>query len=164
MPTAPWIFVDFSGHAAQPELAEALEAVWLAAWRRTMPQIDFAARLGWLRAHLTGSVEAGARVRVALGDGGRVVGFVLIDPASHYLDQIAVDPLHWGTGAAAVLLAEARRLSPDRVRLDVNADNPRAVTFYRRAGFAVVGSGVNARSGLATLTLEWRPDVAGSST
>jgi putative acetyltransferase len=157
-------FVDFAGPEREPDLYAAMEALWLAAWTRTMPAIDFSARRGWLKAHLAGALGLGATIRVVLAGDGRPAGFVMIDPASHYLDQIAVDPLYWGSGAARDLLAEARRLSPSLIRLDVNADNCRAVAFYERAGFSVIGSGVNERSGLKTLQLEWRPnrDAAGT--
>lgn len=161
MTSARFAIAAFAGPDAEPALYESLEALWLAAWRRTMPEIDFAARRDWLRAHLAGSIAAGAAARVARAGDGAVAGFVLIDPASHYLDQIAVDPLYWGSAAAADLLAEARRLSPNLIRLDVNVDNSRAVAFYTRAGFVIVGTGANARSGLATLKLEWRPKTDG---
>ena len=156
-------FADFAGPDREPALFETLAALWLAAWTRTMPAIDFAARLPWLRAHLAESLAAGARIRVARAADGAVAGFVLIDPVTHYLDQIAVDPAYWGHGAADALLTEARRLSPDRIRLDVNADNARSVAFYARSGFAVVGSGVNPRSGLKTLALEWHGPLAAPS-
>lgn len=152
---------SFAGPDAEPERYAALEALWVAAWRKTLPTIDFEARRGWLRGHLAALLGDGAVIRVALGADGAVAGFVLIDPARHYLDQIAVDPLYWGGGVAEALLSEARRLSPDLIRLDVNADNPRAVAFYTRAGFVTVGSGVNTRSGLATLKLEWRRKSVG---
>ncbi len=81
----------------------------------------------------------------------------MIDPATGWLDQIAVHPDQWGAGIAEALIGAAQRLSPTRVGLDVNADNPRAVAFYRRLGFVETGRGANPRSGLPTLMLEWRP-------
>jgi putative acetyltransferase len=97
-------------------------------------------------------------VRLAVVATGDIAGFVMIDTATGYLDQIAVRPDLWGAGLAEALIGEARRLSPDKVVLDVNADNPRAVAFYRRLGFREIGQGVNPRSGLATLKLEWRTE------
>lgn len=134
-----------------------LADLWVASWAKTLPQIDFEARRGWLLDHLDEAVAQGAQLRVAIVETGEVVGFVLIDPATGYLDQIAVHPDQWGAGIAEALIAAARRLSPERVVLDVNADNPRAVAFYQRLGFREIGRGTNPRSGLATLKLEWRP-------
>ena len=135
-----------------PEIAD----LWVASWQKTLPEIDFEARRGWLVEHLDAARAKGAVIRVAVVMTGDVVGFVLIDPATGYLDQIAVHPDQWGAGIAEALIGEARRLSPEKVVLDVNADNPRAVAFYARQGFREIGRGVNPRSGLATLKLEWR--------
>ncbi len=130
--------------------------LWVASWREAMPEIDFDARRAWFierlqGLHRKGSVTAGAF------DGAELLGFVTIDPAAGYLDQLAVAPSAKGKGIAHRLLNEARRLSPREVVLDVNADNTRAVAFYLREGFARAGSGVNPLSGLKTLRLRWRP-------
>lgn len=135
--------------------------LWVASWQRTLPSIDFEARRPWLVDHLDAATAKGAAVRVAMTATGDVGGFVLIDPATGYLDQIAVHPDLWGAGIAEALIEEARRLSPEKIVLDVNADNPRAVAFYVRQGFREIGRGTNPRSGLATLKLEWRRDAAG---
>jgi putative acetyltransferase len=82
----------------------------------------------------------------------QLLGFVTFDPATAYLDQLAVAPEAKGSGAASLLLNEARRLSPDGLTLDVNQDNPRALRFYEREGFEKIGEGTNPRSGLKT----WR--------
>lgn len=131
--------------------------LWVASWARTMPEIDFEARRPWIADRLAEAGEKGVAVRVAFSEVGDAMGFVMIDPATGWLDQIAVHPAFWGAGVAEALIDAARRISPTRIGLDVNADNPRAVAFYRRQGFAVTGEGRNPRSGLPTLVLEWRP-------
>ena len=131
--------------------------LWVASWAKTMPAIDFEARRGWFVDHLIASTAKGAEIAVAVVETGEVVGFVMIEPASGWLDQIAVHPDQWGAGIAEALIAAAQRLSPSRVALDVNADNPRAVAFYAHQGFVETGRGQNPRSGLPTLMLEWRP-------
>ena len=139
-----------------PEVAD----LWVASWAKTLPAIDFEARRPWLLDHLEAARAKGVAVRVAVVATGDIVGFVMIDAATGYLDQIAVRPDLWGAGIAEALIGEARRLSPEKVVLDVNADNTRAVAFYRRLGFREIGQGVNPRSGLATLKLEWRAEPA----
>jgi putative acetyltransferase len=83
-----------------------------------------------------------------------LVGFVTID-ATGYLDQIVVAPDLWGSELGHVLVAEAKRLSPDRITLLVNADNARAIRFYERNGFAHAGEDVNPTSGRPVLKMEW---------
>ncbi len=136
-----------------PEIVD----LWVASWTKTMPEIDFEARRGWLVDRIAEHVGNGVHVAVAISATGDVRGFVTIDPRTGWLDQIAVHPSVWGAGFAEALLAEARRVSPARVGLDVNADNARAVAFYEKQGFARVGEGRNPRSGLPTLVMEWRP-------
>jgi putative acetyltransferase len=131
---------------------EALAELWAESWREEMPAIDFSARKSWLCGHLP-SLEAAGSVTICGFDAeGRLVGFVTVDPATGYLDQIAIASHAKGSGAAAALLSEARRISPHPVFLDVNQDNSRALHFYARQGFESVGAGINPLSGLKT----WR--------
>lgn len=147
---------------ALPAHRPAMARLWVESWVKTLPEIDFEARRPWLESHLDDLAAGGAVIRVALdGDGqgdGAVAGFVVIHPGTGYLDQLAVAPAFWGTGAAEALMAEARRLSPALVALDVNQDNPRAVHFYEKMGLKVVSEGVNPMSGRRTFRMEWRPE------
>lgn len=139
-------------HAAE------LVDLWIAAWTQAMPQIDFEARRAWFVDHLGRLETQGAALVCAFdAEDGAMLGFVAIDPATHYLDQIAVAPRAQGSGVAGALLDAARRASPQGVRLDVNAGNPRALAFYAREGFVKTGESVNPMSGLPTISLEWRP-------
>ena len=52
-----------------------------------------------------------------------MIGFVTVDPRTLYLDQIVVAPEHWRSGVGATLIAEAKRISPAGLDLDVNTDN-----------------------------------------
>ncbi|NLH82777.1 MAG: GNAT family N-acetyltransferase [Phyllobacteriaceae bacterium] len=130
--------------------------LWVASWARTMPEIDFEARRPWLVGRLAELAAADVRRRVAFSETGEAMGFVTLDPANGWLDQIAVGPDFWGCGVAERLLDDARAIAPGRIGLDVNADNSRAVAFYEKQGFVKVGTGANPRSGLPTLILEWR--------
>ena len=72
-----------------------------------------------------------------------------------YLDQLVVAPDQWGSELGNALVAEAKRLSPDRITLLVNADNARAIRFYARNGFVHAGEDVNPTSGRPVLRMEW---------
>jgi putative acetyltransferase len=130
--------------------------VWLRAWQRAMPEIAFAERLEWWRDRWQRELVPNNAIIIAESDGA-LTGFLVINRATGWLDQIAIEPLRWGDGIADALVAEAKRISPGGVRLDVNQSNKRAVRFYERAGFVRVGAGVNERSGEATYLYEWRP-------
>lgn len=135
----------------------ALLDLWVAAWRATYPDIDFDARRDWLTAHI-GALEAGGATTLVLEEtAGGLAGFVAIDAKRGWLDQLCVAPERFGAGAAPLLMAAAKRLSPQRIALDVNADNARAIGFYEREGFTRVGAGKASLSGRPTLVLEWRP-------
>lgn len=131
--------------------------LWVAAWRATYPEIDFEARRDWLMRHVS-ALEAHGAATLCLCNGptDELAGFVVIDPKSGWLDQICVAPPYFGAGAAKALIEAARGVSPKFIRLDVNADNARAIRFYERGGFFRVGQGANTLSGRATVMMEWR--------
>lgn len=130
--------------------------LWVSAWRATYPEIDFDARRDWLMRHVVALEARGAVTLLLFDQTPALAGFVVINPANGWLDQICIAPQHFGSGAGAALLAAARNVSPSRIRLDVNADNARAIRFYERDGFARIGRGANTLSGRETIMMEWR--------
>ena len=129
--------------------------LWHRTWQQAYPQIDFAARLEWWRERWRKDLVPKASIVVAEQDGA-LTGFVTID-SEGYLDQLVVDPDHWGSDAARLLVEEAKRLSPTGVTLLVNKDNTRAIRFYARNGFANAGDDLNPSSGRPVLKMIWRP-------
>jgi putative acetyltransferase len=134
---------------------EAALALWLRTWQKTYPDIDFAARLAWWRDHWRGLGSA-ATIMVAEAK-DEIIGFVTVDHRTLYLDQIVVAPEHWGTDLASALIAEAKRLSPHGLDLDVNTDNARAIAFYQKQDFVITGDGINPHSGRPVHHMRWRP-------
>jgi putative acetyltransferase len=134
----------------------ALADMWVESWRAVFPDIDFDARRKWFHDRMAAHGAVGACAIVAEGEDA-LLGFLTLDTATHFIDQLAAAPRAQGRGVAQALLTEARRLSPQRLRLDVNEGNARALRFYLREGFRMTGEGVNETSGLKLLRLEWRP-------
>lgn len=132
----------------------ALVDLWVGAWRITFPQIDFDARRPWFESHLDALQEKGAAI-VAAFDAGAMVGFLTLalENGRGHIDQLCVAPTAFGSGAAQALLAHAIDKAPHGLRLDVNADNLRAVRFYEKSGFVKTGEGRNPMSGLKTVSL-----------
>jgi len=142
----------------EPRDEDAAIALWLKTWQATYPQFDFAARLDWWRARWRSEIMAAAKIAIAqTSDAAVMIGFVTVDPASHYLDQLVVAPEFWGAGVGKALIAEAKRISPAGLELDVNTDNARAIGFYERNGFVITGGGINAFSGRPVHRMSWRP-------
>lgn len=132
-----------------------LTGLWIAAWSKAMPAIDFEARRAWFVDRLTALQAKGVDITCAFDESnGAMVGFITLD-GSGYIDQLAVAPALWGKGAADALLAQAKRNAPGLLKLEVNQDNPRAVRFYEKRGFRRGAAGVNADSGLKTWRYEW---------
>jgi putative acetyltransferase len=129
-------------------------ALWLETWKLAYPSIDFDKRVDWWRARWRSELVPIARIVVAEIE-GTMAGFVTID-GTGYLDQLVVGPAHWGSDTARLLMNEAKRLSPEGVTLKVNADNARAINFYKRNGFVKTGDEENS-SGRAVDVMEWRP-------
>jgi putative acetyltransferase len=135
--------------------AAAIE-LWQRSWQTAYPAIDFAQRVAWWRERWRGELVPKARIMVAEMD-GVMEGFVTVDPKTGYLDQIVVAPEFWGSNVATLLLDESKRISPARLDLLVNQDNARAIAFYEKHGFAVVGDDVNPTSGRQVYRMTWRP-------
>jgi putative acetyltransferase len=130
--------------------------LWRRTWQQHYPHIDFAKRVDWWRARWRNELVPTATISVAEAD-GRMVGFVTVDSKTGYLDQIVVAPEAWGSEVAAMLMNEARRISPSGLELKVNADNRRAIRFYEKQGFVDAGETVNETSGAPVRIMRWQP-------
>jgi putative acetyltransferase len=141
-----------------PRDEDAAIALWLKTWQATYPQFDFVARLDWWRARWKSEIMAAAKIVIAqTRETATMIGFVTVDPVSHYLDQLVVAPEFWGFGVGKALIADAKRISPSGLALDVNTDNARAIRFYDKQGFAITGAGVNPTSGKPVHRMRWVP-------
>ena len=134
---------------------DAAVELWRRTWQQTYPDIDFAARLDWWRARWRNEVLPKATVTLA-ETGGALIGFVTVEGATGNLDHIVVAPEAWGGGIAQALLAVAQRQAPGELSLRVNTDNARAIRFYEKHGFTVVGGDVNQLSGRPVHIMRWR--------
>lgn len=134
---------------------EAVIALWHRSWQAAYPAIDFEERLSWWRARWRNELVPRATIAVTEIDAG-LSGFVTVDSAG-YLDQLVVAPELWGRGTAAVLVGEAKRISPSYLELHVNADNTRALRFYRKHEFEIVRDDNNPLSGNPVHVMRWTP-------
>lgn len=156
-PTAPPLSGRYFVRPMVPADLSELSDLWVESWNATFPEIDFETRRGWFVDRIIGLRDDGYAIMAAFDtECGAMAGFVAIDPDSQWLDQIAVAPAYAGHGAAADLMGIAQSLAGARIRLDVNADNGRALGFYAKRGFVATGEGVNPVSGRKTLLMEWR--------
>jgi putative acetyltransferase len=136
--------------------------LWRRSWQQAYPDIDFSARLSWWRERWRNELVPSASITLA-ERAGAVVGFVTIDPRTGYLDQIVVAPEAWGEKIAEALLAEAKRICPQKIELHVNIDNARAIRFYEKHGFVVTGESKNPVSGRPVFAMRWGPDRSRSA-
>jgi len=86
--------------------------------------------------------------------GGRVRGFVSLQGDT--LAALFVSPAFQGRGLGRRLMDRVKRLR-DRLELTVYRENQRAVRFYRRCGFAVVGERTDPHTGHAEVLMEYGP-------
>lgn len=135
-----------------PELTD----LWVAAWAKTMPAIDFEARRTWFVDRVVELRAQGVTITCAFDTAtGTMAGFITRDPETGHIDQLAVAPAYWSKGAAKTLLDDAKQKSSGTLRLDVNQDNPRAIRFYDREHFTRRTAAANPTSGLKTWRYEW---------
>ena len=136
---------------------EVLIELWRRSWQHAYPDIEFSARLSWWRERWRNELVPNASITVA-ERAAALVGFVTIEPKTGYLDQIVVAPEAWGAGAAEALLAEAKRICPQKIELQVNTDNARAIRFYEKHGFVVTGESRNPLSDRPVFAMRWKPE------
>lgn len=76
---------------------------------------------------------------MAAMEGGRILGYAVLDAASGEVDAVFVEPAEHGRGIGALLLAALERmaLAAGRERLFLSA-SLNAVPFYRHGGFQAI--------------------------
>jgi putative acetyltransferase len=94
-----------------------------------------AEKIAWYESKMASDYLPSVEVTVAAID-GRVVGFS--GTSNGFLAMLFVEAGSHGKGAGSALLLDALGRYPD-LRLDVNEQNPRALAFYQRHGFRVIG-------------------------
>jgi len=117
---------------AVPDDADALTSLFLAARRQAMPwlpEVHSDVETLWWMGNV---VLRELSVRVATQDGA-IAGFAAIQPG--WLDHLYIAPARQRAGLGTLLLAEARRIGGDPLRLWVFQRNLAARAFYRRHGF-----------------------------
>ncbi|MGP2427647.1 GNAT family N-acetyltransferase [Yersinia sp. 2538 StPb PI] len=65
-----------------------------------------------------------------------IVGFIGLD--SNKVETLFIDPAYHGKGIGKALLVHAQHLK-GKLRVDVNEQNPAALTFYLKCGFIKIG-------------------------
>jgi GNAT superfamily N-acetyltransferase len=128
--------------SATPADAEAIAAVWHAAWHEAhdthVPRSLVDARpLAYFVGHVLGVID---RSTVAVDDSG-IVGFVTVDEDE--LDLLFVDARGRGSGVAIELLTAGEQTMAARFDvgwLEVVTGNARARAFYAREGWRDAGT------------------------
>jgi GNAT superfamily N-acetyltransferase len=117
--------------------ADAAAGLWLrareaAAGTMPPPAHPDAEVRAWFTSHVVPRTECW----LAEDAEGRVAGLLVLD--GRWLDQLYVEPEMTGRGIGSELVALAKRLRPDGLRLWTFASNLGAQRFYERHGFVAV--------------------------
>jgi GNAT superfamily N-acetyltransferase len=119
-------------------------------WREHYPsiltdaQIDYMLARGYSREALLRFVterDAGLALAWVDGDGAGFAAWYRPEPAATKLDKLYVLPRHHGAGAGRALIEHvahaARCAGCERLTLNVNRNNAKAIRAYERCGFAI---------------------------
>jgi GNAT superfamily N-acetyltransferase len=137
------------------EEAPAIAGVWLRSRAASVPAIP-------KPVHTDDEVRAHFDVVVATKDvwvsdeRGGIAALLVLD--GDWIDQLYVDPDHFGKGHGSSLIAVAKRQRPAGLKLWTFEANSGARRFYERHGFVVTGStdGEN-EEGAPDVRYEWTP-------
>jgi GNAT superfamily N-acetyltransferase len=148
---------DVRVEARRPALEEAraIAGVWLRSRAASVPAIPHPV-------HTDDEVRSYFDVVVATKDvwvidrRGAITALLVLD--GEWVDQLYVDPDHFGQGHGSSLIAVAKRQRPDGLKLWTFEANSGARRFYERHGFVVTGGtdGEN-EEGAPDVRYEWRP-------
>ena len=152
----PMVGAPFTLRRYTPADEAAAIELWRRTWQIAYPRINFDDRVEWWRQRWRDELVPAATITLAEA-GGKMLGFITVDPSTFDIDQTVVAPEAWGLGVAAALISEAKRISPLGLDLHVNKDNARAIRFYEKHGFVVSGEALNWRSGAPVHKMSWRP-------
>lgn len=125
-------------------------------WSAALPDLVHLQPIGQWRDRFREEIVPGETVWVAEMD-GRIVGFIALDEASGYLDQMFVEPEAQSRGIGRALTTWAKNRCPAGLRLHTLAQNTRARSLYESHGFHVVAKGVNAVNGQPNVEYVWHP-------
>lgn len=126
----------------QPEDFDAVTQLWRRAREVSLPEFQrtkgypFEMDCAYFREHILPENQ----VWVA-ESGGRPVGFLAIN--GDFIDHLYIAPDFWRMGVGGALLAHARTLSPQRLRLFTLQINTNARTFYEKNGFQILRLGIS---------------------
>lgn len=135
-----------------PAIAAVAALIWRACYPAitSMEQIDY--MLAWMYSLETMTLElrSGIRYERLLLD-AELAGFAsfgpLEIPGTVKLHKLYLLPRHHGKGFGTLLLkhceTEARKLRAQRITLNVNKQNAKAIAVYQRNGFTITQSVVN---------------------
>jgi len=133
--------------------------LWIAGARRLPQAGSIAHNRDWIYRRLESLHAGGAMTFCGLHrPTGSLAGFVTVDPAACRLEQIVVARSARGSGVAASLLDAAKQASPQRIDVEIEEDNPRAIRFCEREGFRKAGLGASDPGGGRVWRLRWRGD------
>jgi len=125
-----------------PADAASVVAVWRASKREAYPFLPLEQKytLEDDTAYFDAHIVPRCRIEVAEID-RRIVGFLAM--AGSYVDRLYVHPSWQGQGIGSRLLARARALSPDGLRLHTHVENFLGRAFYEKHGFRAVRFGMS---------------------
>ena len=132
------------GLALQVSLARRADAPRIADMSRQF--IEQGLRWRWTEHRLLSAMADPATDVIVLRDGGAVAGFAVMQYADWHahLCLLAVDPVRRRQGLATQLLdwleCCADTAAVASLRLEARADNPPALAFYQRRGYAATGT------------------------
>jgi GNAT superfamily N-acetyltransferase len=137
--------------------APAIATLHLAARRQAMPYLPELHSDAEVHAWIRGTLLPGAEVWLAT-IAGQAVGYLALVGDS--LDHLYVGPAHQGGGVGSLLLAKAKALRPDGLRLYAFQRNQRARAFYEARGFVAVTftDGAANEEREPDVLYEWRGD------
>lgn len=133
---------------------QATADLWQRSWSAAFPHLTHPWPPARWSVELIRRIQEGEMTLIAEVDGA-IAGFMVIDGATGYIDQLFTEPAAQGQGIGAALLTRAKALAPGRLTLHTLAENAAARGFYERHGFQQGTMGINRVNGRPNVEYVW---------
>lgn len=129
-------------------------ALWYRSWTHSFPNLNHPLPFEQWKSRFENEYAKNADVWVAASP-GRIVGFIVV--RDNVIAQIFVDVDIQRCGVGTALLNQAKKISPNGLRLTTLEQNFQGRRFYEKHGFVAGVTGINPINGQPNVEYCWNP-------
>ncbi|WP_375497013.1 GNAT family N-acetyltransferase [uncultured Nostoc sp.] len=136
---------------------EDIVRLWYRTWHETFSPIKHPQPYSLWKARFCDDLAVHGDIWLAEVE-NQIVGFVVVLKEEQWLSQLFVDATYQNQGIGSVLLAQAKAICPQGLKLHTLQANMQACKFYERHGFKFSKLSTNKINGQPNVEYYWLPE------